>query len=65
MWGRLIREPLLHFLGLALIIFVAYAALAPGEGGGGDRIVVSADKLQQIAERFTQVWKRPPQPHEL
>ena len=65
MWGRLIREPLLHFLGLALIIFLAYAALAPGEGGGVDRIVVSADKLQQIAERFTQVWKRPPEPQEL
>lgn len=67
MVGRLLREPLLHFLGLALIVFLAYAALAPGDGGGGDRdrIEVTSDKLQQIAERFTQIWKRPPQPHEL
>jgi hypothetical protein len=67
MVDRLLREPLLHFLGLALIVFLAYAALAPGEAGGGDRdrIEVTSDKLQQIAERFTQIWKRSPQPHEL
>jgi hypothetical protein len=66
MLGRLLREPLIHFLGLAMVVFVAYRVLAPGAGGGdADRIVVTADKLQQIAERFTQVWKRPPLPQEL
>ena len=65
MSGRLLREPLLHFLGLALIVFLAYAALAPEAGGAGERIVVTSDKVRRIAERFTQIAKRPPLPDEL
>jgi hypothetical protein len=66
MFGRLLREPLVHFLAFALIVFGAYHVLAPsGDGGKTGRIVVTSGKIEQIATRFAQVWQRPPTPKEL
>jgi hypothetical protein len=66
MLSRLFREPLFHFLVLALVIFVAYRALAPStEGSKEGRIVVTAGKIEQIAARFAQIWQRPPSTLEL
>jgi hypothetical protein len=66
MFGRLLREPLVHFLAFALTVFGAYHVLAPSaDGGKTDRIVVTAGKIEQIAARFAQVWQRPPTPQEL
>jgi hypothetical protein len=66
MFGRLLREPLVHFLAFALIVFGAYHVLAPsGDGGKTGRIVVTSGRIEQIAARFAQVWQRPPTPQEL
>jgi hypothetical protein len=66
MLGRLFREPLVHFVIVALIIFAVYHALAPSaEGGNKSHIVVTAGKIEQIAARFAQIWQRPPTPQEL
>jgi hypothetical protein len=66
MFGPLLREPLVHFLAFALIVFGAYHVLAPsGDGGKIGRIVVTTGKIEQIAARFGQVWQRPPTPQEL
>jgi hypothetical protein len=66
MFGRLLREPLVHFLAFALIVFGAYHVLAPSaDGGRTGRIVVTSGKIEQIAARFAQVWQRPPTPQEL
>jgi hypothetical protein len=66
MFGRLLREPLVHFLAFALIVFGAYHVLAPsGDGGRTGRIVVTSGKIEQIAARFAQVWQRPPTTQEL
>jgi hypothetical protein len=66
MFGRLLREPLVHFLAFALIVFGAYHVLAPsGDGGKTGRIVVTSGKIEQIAARFAQVWQRPPTTQEL
>ena len=66
MFGRLLREPLVHFLAFALIVFGAYHVLAPsGEGGRTGRIVVTSGKIEQMAARFAQVWQRPPTTQEL
>jgi PPIC-type PPIASE domain len=66
MFGRLLREPLVHFLALALIVFAAYRIIAPstGEDRTG-RIVVTAAKIEQMAVRFAQIWQRPPTRDEL
>jgi hypothetical protein len=66
MFRRLLREPLVHFLVFALVVFGAYHLLAPsGEGGKAGRIVVTGGKIEQIAARFAQMWQRPPTPEEL
>jgi len=66
MFGRLLKEPLVHFLAFALIVFAAYHILAsPAGGGRSDHIVVTAAKVEQIAARFAQIWQRPPNLEEL
>lgn len=65
MLRRVAREPLTHFLGLALIIFAAYALLNPSERNQPDRIVISAAKIEQLAAFFTSSWQRAPTMAEL
>ena len=66
MFGRLLREPLVHFLAFAPYVFAAYHTLAPSaDWDHTDRIVVTAGKIEQIGARFAQIWQRPPTPQEL
>ncbi len=66
MFARALREPLIHFLVLAVLVFAAYHIFASSTGGGNtDRIVVTSGKIEQVAARFAQVWQRPPGPQEL
>lgn len=62
---RLLNEPLLHFLLLALLIFAAYGVLGPTGAVRSDGIVVTAPKIGQMAEVFTKTWQRPPSTEEL
>jgi hypothetical protein len=63
---RLLREPLLHFTALALLIFIAYQILSPaGPQSRAGTIVVSAGKIEQMAAIFARTWQRPPSPEEL
>jgi hypothetical protein len=66
MFSRALREPLVHFLILALLVFGAYHFLASSAGEGkADRIVITSGKIEQIAARFAQIWQRPPSLQEL
>ena len=66
MFRRAFREPLVHFLVLALVVFAAYYVVASSAGGGkADRIVITSGKTEQLAARFAQAWQRPPSPKEL
>jgi len=66
MFGRVFREPLVHFFVLALLVFAAYHVFASSAGEGkADRIVVTSGKIEQIAARFAQVRHRPPSRQEL
>lgn len=60
---RLLREPLLHFLVLGLLLFALSAWR--GDGARGGRIVVTAGQLEHLAAGFTRTWQRPPTPEEL
>jgi hypothetical protein len=64
MIGRLIREPLVHFLLLAGLIFTAYGLLA-GRVATEETIEVSQAKIEQIASIFARTWQRPPTADEL
>ena len=64
MLGRLLREPLLHFLLLGGVLFLIF-----GRGGSrppaGAEIVVTAADIQRIAAGFSVTWQRPPSENEL
>ena len=64
----MIREPLLHFLLLGMMLFWLFHVVSGGRGSrGGDdhRIVVDAVTVAGIVQRYQGVWQRPPTPAEL
>jgi hypothetical protein len=62
---RWLTEPLIHFLLLGALIFVAYNALAPAEGRDDEsRIVVSQGQQEHLVTAFSRTWQRPPTPEE-
>ena len=64
MVGRLIREPLVHFLLLAGLIFAAYGVLS-GKVATEESINVTRAKIEQMATIFARTWQRPPTKDEL
>ncbi len=65
MIGRLIREPLLHFLLIGVALFMLYGALNRGRSDAPRDIVVSEARVEALAESFATVWMRPPTPEEI
>jgi hypothetical protein len=65
MLGRVFKEPLLHFLLLALLIFAGYGLLNADADEKPDTIVVTAPKIEQMAMLFAKTWQRPPTASEL
>lgn len=65
MFRSILKEPLTHFLALALAIFVIYGLLNPSEGKRPDRILISKAKIEQLAAVYTSTWQRPPTVTEL
>jgi hypothetical protein len=64
MLKKIIREPLLHFLTIAVLFFAVYSLMNPSTS---DRqtIVVSEGRIAQIRNSFAAQWKREPLPKEL
>jgi peptidyl-prolyl cis-trans isomerase C len=61
------REPLLHFLLAAALLFAGYRLLHPESRQAEDanRIVVTDDDLNQLHIAWMAQWRRPPTPAEL
>lgn len=62
---KLIREPLIHFVVLGAGLFVAWALTRDSAGERPNEIVVTAGRIEQLAETFARTWQRPPSPQEL
>lgn len=62
---RVLREPLVHFLLLALLIFAGYGLFGADVDDEPDSIVVTAAKIEQMATVFIKTWHRPPTAEEL
>ena len=62
--GRILREPLLHFLLIGFALFLYYGHVAPGSGDER-RIVVSQAQVDELSRRFQATWNRPPAAQEL
>ena len=61
---RAIREPLVHFLLLAALVFAAYS-LVTGRQSITGTIDVTQAKIEQMAGLFAKTWQRPPTAEEL
>jgi len=63
---RWLREPLLHFLLLGLLLFAVYAYMQRGRGGveQSRQIALSLDELRQMDMYFESQWHRQPTPAE-
>jgi peptidyl-prolyl cis-trans isomerase C len=63
---RWLREPLLHFLLLGLVLFGAYAYFQRGRGGveSSKQIALSLDDLRTMDMYFQSQWHRQPTPAE-
>src|SRR5271165_1297261 len=63
---RWLREPLLHFLLLGVVLFAAYAYMQRGRGGveSSKQIALSLDDLRTMDLYFESQWHRPPTPAE-
>ena len=62
---RLVREPLVHFLALGLLLFVAFDLVGGNRGVDSRRIVIDDGVVADIYQRFVGVWQRPPTPDEM
>jgi PPIC-type PPIASE domain len=62
---RLLTEPLLHFILLGTALFVVFAILDRPANRKGEKIVVTAGKIEHLRASFTRVWQRPPSLDEL
>ena len=60
---RWLKEPLIHFLLLGALIFVAYQQLAGG-GPSSDEIFISRGQQENLLNTFSRTWQRPPTPQE-
>ncbi|MCX7350421.1 MAG: peptidylprolyl isomerase [Alphaproteobacteria bacterium] len=61
---RFVREPLVHFLLLALLVFGAYGLVSRREPATAT-IDVTQAKIEQLAGLFAKTWQRPPTAQEL
>jgi len=65
LFRRILREPLLHFAALSLLLFLAYSLLSGRQESGREQILVSDARIEQLAGLFAKTWQRAPTPEEL
>lgn len=63
--GRLIREPLFHFLLLGAAIFFLAGRVRNASIGGGEKIVVTQSEMESMVMGFSRTWMRPPTQEEM
>jgi hypothetical protein len=61
----LIREPLLHFLLLGAVIFLAYSFINRRNNAEPGKIVITQRQVENLAFAFAKTWQRPPTDKEL
>ncbi len=62
---RLLRAPLLHFVAIGGLIFLLFAAVDDTPRAPTDVIVVTPERIDQLAAGFGSVWKRMPTDNQL
>lgn len=63
---RLLREPMSHFLAIGLAVFLLYGRGAEAPEVRQDAVIsVTSQRVEQLAEQFAAIWRRPPSEVEL
>lgn len=62
---RLVKEPLVHFLALGVVLFVLYGLPGRPERAPERSIEVTPARIQQLAAGFQRAWQRSPTEEEL
>jgi PPIC-type PPIASE domain len=61
-----VREPLVHFLLLGAVLFIAYGLVSkPGSSDGPGKITVTQGQIENLVSGFAKAWQRPPTSEEL
>jgi hypothetical protein len=63
--GKLVREPLVHFLVLGGLLFAWFEWKGGGSGPGSTRITITPGLVEHLASGFARTWQRPPTDAEL
>jgi len=64
-FGKIIREPLLHFLLIGGGLFLLFNMMNVETVEKPNRIVVTQGQVALMADKFTQTWERPPSNEEI
>ena len=59
------REPLVHFLAIGALLFLAFDLSRDENSNAPNRILVDRNQVQQLAAQFQRTWLRPPTEQEL
>jgi hypothetical protein len=62
---RALKEPLLHFLLLGVVIFAVYSRVSRRTNDEPEKIVITQGQVAAMALGFTRTWQRPPTREEL
>ncbi len=62
--GRLLREPLVHFLLLGALIFAAFKFISSETSQPG-KILITQGRIESLETAFSRTWRRPPTASEL
>jgi len=62
---KLLREPLVHFLLLGLLVFAGFKVTSRNEAGEPSKIVVTQAQVESLVTGFSRTWQRPPTTLEL
>lgn len=57
---RILREPLLHFFALGVLLFALFSGVNDDGMRAPDEIVIDAARVAAIESQFERVWQRPP-----
>ena len=61
----ILREPLVHFLFIGLLLFVLFNWVSAQQGGSERQVVLSSAMVNEIAQGFQTTWQRPRSAEEL
>ncbi len=62
---RIIKEPLLHFLLIGVLLFGLFAVINKDSAGPTNRIAITRADIEQLQSLFQRQWQRSPTPQEL